>query len=143
MLPGPGEPDRRSDEEGEQCGNTERPPGQLRKEPSLRDEIDHGKPPSRKCPGGPLAHCRRPPEEVIDIGGHPLVGEVDQRLRELVLEPIDRLHADIPSRSSDSASPRPPATDARSAATDRWSRDFAVPTGMPSTPATCGRDMPA
>ena len=102
----------------------------------------HGKPPSGVRPRGTLRSGRGALDGGLEIVGCGGAGELDEQARERAVEAlvVDR-HPTGPPMAG--AKPAVEVTssitiDERSVPRERWSRDFAVPTGIPSIAATCG-----
>jgi hypothetical protein len=81
------------------------------------------------------------PEDVEEVIGRPWGRQIGQRRRQLAFEAIDRRHANRPSGTGVVTGAGAP-TVLRSTPSDRWSRDFAVPSGIPMEAATSGSGIP-
>ncbi len=125
-------------DEGEDAELTPRHPGDRSR---LGRDL-HGKPPSGVRPRGTLRSGRGALDGGLEIVGSGSAGELDEQARERAVEalvvdghqtgpPIAGVKPAVEVTSSITI-------DERSVPRERWSRDFAVPTGIPSIVATCG-----
>ena len=125
-------------DEGEDAELTPRHPGDRSR---LGRDI-HGKPPSGERPRRTLRSGRGALDGGLEIVRSGSARELDEQARERAVE---ALVVDGHLTGPPMAGVKPPVEvtssitiDERSVPSERWSRDFAVPTGIPSIDATCG-----
>ena len=100
-------------------------------------EDAHREPPFKGRPGGPLPIRRGLPEHVVEVVGDPRRRELGHELRDLALEALEGRHANCPFGTG-AFSGSMSASVERMSPIDRWRRDFAVPSGIPSVAAISG-----
>ncbi len=104
-------------------------------------DVGHGEPPSWEGPRRSLATMRRDREGLVSVVGRRPQVEVLQDGGEVAFEAAVRGHATCPPGTGVGAGSGS-TVDRRIAARAKWSRDLAVPRGMPRDAATSGSGIP-
>ena len=103
----------------------------------------HGEPPFEGGPAGPLPLPRGLAEDVVEVVGHVRGAESSvEELRELAFEAVECGHARCPRARVERSTPMSAAIAERMTPSERWSRDLAVPSGMPRAAAASGSGIP-
>jgi hypothetical protein len=136
------ERERRDEQGDDEQGDGHRAPPGRGGDGGGRRDVGHGEPPSCEGPRRPLAMVRRGREGLRPVvGGRPQV-QVLEDGGEVAIEAGVRGHATCPPEIGAGAGSGSAAVDRRIAARALWSRDFAVPRGMPRDAATSGSGIP-
>ena len=136
----PGEGRRNHDED--ERGNDDGAPRDTRDVDRSLCKDAHWEPPFEEGPARALPEAGGPRQHVVCVIGQARSGELGDELGKPWLDSIEARHANCPRGSSAVFGVASASNVSRIAASERCSRDLAVPTGIPSTAATSGSGSP-